>query len=171
MSTEQRKAWLQPMTDAEGHQAMRSGFTKPQVSLTQTLGPVHDAIVLAVYLAGHRPRVLEHTRGHEAWSDSNSIQMNTPVITGAFLNLEDAGRGEVWCVNTEVGTWTAKEDGHVFLTGSSDSNAAARDPGGAVIAVAGRPELAPPGRRVRSPGSPPAAESAASGHGGDLLVV
>jgi SLT domain-containing protein len=128
MSAEQRAAWLEAMIAGEGHVEMKPGYTKPQVSLTQTVGPVHDAIVLAAYLEGHRPRVLPHTRDHETWTDSDSIHLNTPVVTGAYLHREDAGRGPVWCVTTELGSWTAEEDGHVFLTGNSDSNARAGTP-------------------------------------------
>jgi SLT domain-containing protein len=43
------------------------------------------------------------------------------VVTGAFLRHEDAGRGDVWCVTTELGSWTAREDDHVFLTGNSNA--------------------------------------------------
>jgi hypothetical protein len=123
MSAEQREAWLEAIIDAEGHRSIKPGYSEPQVTISQTLGPVHDAIVLAIYLTGHRPRVLAHTRNHERWSDSDSIHPNNPVVTGAFLKREDVGRGPAWCVTTELGTWTAKESGHVFLTGNSDINA------------------------------------------------
>jgi hypothetical protein len=32
---------------------------------------------------------------------------------------EPAGYQDVWCVTTTLGTWTAKQEGHVFLTGNS----------------------------------------------------
>jgi hypothetical protein len=118
MSREQREAWLEAITDAEGHRSMKPGYSKPQVVISQTLGPVHDAIILAAYLSGHRPRALAHTRNHERWSDSDSIHLNNPVITGEFLHKRDAGHGPVWCITTELGSWTAEEDGHVFLTGN-----------------------------------------------------
>lgn len=54
------------------------------------------------------------------------MHLNNPVVTGAFLNKEAAGRGDVWCVTTELGTWTAQEGDHIFLTGNS--NAAAGHP-------------------------------------------
>jgi hypothetical protein len=120
MSTAQRGAWLEAMTDAEGYRRTQSDGGRERVCITQTLGPVHDAIVLAVYLAGHRPRVLPHTRGHETWSDSDSINLNIPFITGSYLHKQDAGRGSVWCVTTDLGSWTAEDDGHVFLTGNSN---------------------------------------------------
>jgi hypothetical protein len=115
MSAEQRHAWLQAMTAAEGH-IDECG----RAILFQTLGPVHDAIILAFYLSGRRPRVLPHTRNHERWSDSDAISGNIPVVTGGYLHKEDAGHGSVWWVSTELGTCTVEEDGHVFLTGNSD---------------------------------------------------
>lgn len=122
MSAEQRGAWLNAMIDAEGHRDWQPGYTRDHVGLSQTLGPVHDAIVLAAYLDGHRPRVLPHTRDHERWNDSDAIFLNRPVVSGDSLTKVDAGRASVWCVTTELGSWTAEEDGHVFLTGNSDIN-------------------------------------------------
>jgi hypothetical protein len=52
MSTEQRSAWYGAMVDAEGHRQMQPGYAQPQIAISQTLGPVHDAIVLAAYLTG-----------------------------------------------------------------------------------------------------------------------
>lgn len=128
MSTEQRAAWLEAITDAEGTRYAKVGYTKPQVVLYQAPGAVLEAMTLAVYLAGSRPRVLEVARSArpESWSPESAVHANNPIITGAFLTSEDAGRGNVWCVTTELGTWTAREDDHVFLTGNS--NAAAGHP-------------------------------------------
>jgi hypothetical protein len=117
MSTEQRDAWLEAMIDAEGHKSMRDGYTKPFVTISQTYGPVLEAITLAAYLDGHRPRVLDNKVDHPGWSPSASVHLNKPVVTGTFLTREDAGNGDVWCVTTELGTWTAQDGGHVFLTG------------------------------------------------------
>jgi hypothetical protein len=118
MSTEQRDAWLEAMIDAEGHRSMREGYSKPFVTISQTYGPVLDAITLAVYLDGHRPRVLDNKVDHPMWSPSASVHLNKPVVTGSFLGYQDIGRGGIWCVTTDVGSWTAEDDGHVFLTGS-----------------------------------------------------
>lgn len=128
MSTEQREAWLEAVTDAEGTRHLRSGYTKPKVTIYQAPGEVLEAITLAVYLSGARPRVsvVDRTGEHESWRQEAAVRANNPVITGAFLHREHAGRGDVWCVTTELGTWTAREGDHVFLTGNS--NAAAGHP-------------------------------------------
>jgi hypothetical protein len=128
MSTMQRAAWLEAITDAEGTRSMQPGYAKPQVIIYQAPGAVLEAITLAVYLAGSRPRVLniERSTPRDTWSPEAAVGSNTPVVTGAFLTKEDVGRADVWCVTTELGTWTARENDHVFLTGNS--NAAAGHP-------------------------------------------
>jgi uncharacterized protein YukE len=127
MSTEQRAAWFEAITDAEGTRAVRAGYTTPQVLVYQTPGPVLEAVTVATYLSGLRPRV-SHVRrtGEPDWSPEAVVRANNPIVTGAFLRCEGAGRGDVWCVSTALGSWTAREGDHVFLTGNS--NAAAGHP-------------------------------------------
>ena len=124
MSSEQREAWLEAITDAEGTRATQPGYRAPQVTI-HAPGTVLDAITLAVYLSGRRPRVLHIHRSArpDSWQAEASVRSNTPVITGSFLHSEPAGRADVWCVTTELGTWTAREDEHVFLTGNSNAQA------------------------------------------------
>lgn len=128
MSTEQRAAWLEAVVDAEGTWYSRPGYTRPKAVVYQAPGEVLEAITLAVYLSGSRPRVsfTDRTAEHETWSREAAVRANNPVVTGAFLRKEPAGRADVWCVTTELGTWTAREADHVFLTGNS--NAAAGHP-------------------------------------------
>lgn len=123
MSTEQRNAWLEAITDAEGTRSVRPGYTKPYVTIYQRPGEVLDAAAVAIYLSGARPRVLNVSRStyHPGWSPEATVRGNTAVVTGAFLHHEDAGRGDVWCVTTELGSWTAREDDHIFLTGNSNA--------------------------------------------------
>jgi uncharacterized protein YukE len=123
MSTDQRAAWLEAITDAEGNRMMRPGYTKPRVKISQTYGTVLDAITLAVYLAGHRPTVLDFPVANPNWSPSADVFLNRPVISGGFLTKESAGHNDVWCVTTDLGTWTAREDNQVFLTGNSNAQA------------------------------------------------
>jgi WXG100 family type VII secretion target len=128
MSTEQRAAWLEAVVDAEGTWYSRPGYTRPKAVVYQAPGEVLEAITLAVYLSGARPRVsfTDRTVEHKTWSCQAAVRANNPVVTGAFLRKEPAGRADVWCVTTELGTWTAREGDHVFLTGNS--NAAAGHP-------------------------------------------
>jgi uncharacterized protein YukE len=123
MSAEQRYAWLEAVTDAEGTRSMRPGYTKPYVTIYQAPGEVLEAAAIAIYLSGARPRVLNVRRSADRpeWRPEATVRGNNPVVTSAFLRQEDAGRGDVWCVTTELGTWTAREDNHIFLTGNSNA--------------------------------------------------
>lgn len=125
MSTAQRVAWLDAIIDAEGTRGPESESGNSQVAIYQAPGSVLEAITIAVYLSGQRPRVLHSRRRNrpESWQPEASVRPNTPVVTGAFLTKEDAGHADVWCVTTELGTWTAREDEHVFLTGNSNASA------------------------------------------------
>ena len=116
MSADQRTAWLGAIIAAEGHR----GETKTTVY--QNDGPVADAIELAIYLSGYRP-------GRSKMKDRNAwaITLAAPHIGGPdrLSFTEPAGLEDVWCVTTGLGTWTAMQNGHVFLTGNSGGNAKA----------------------------------------------
>lgn len=125
MSAAQRAVWLEAVIDAEGAWYDEPGWSAPRVTMRQAPGEVLEAIVLAVYLSGARPGVSFVDR-KDAWQLAASVQANRPVVSGGSLRREEAGRGDVWCVTTELGTWTAREGEHLFLTGNS--NAAAGHP-------------------------------------------
>jgi hypothetical protein len=109
MSDTQREAWLNAIIAAEGNRSAT------RTVIYQNDGPVADAIELAVHLSGKRPGRTKAREGH--WA----IRVAMPHIGGLGRNrlLEPAGPQDVWCVTTELGTWTAQQDGHVFLTGNS----------------------------------------------------
>jgi hypothetical protein len=112
----------------------------------QKQGPVLDAIIIAFYLSGRRPKAgAEWKKRPEHWSDVRGVTGNIPVITGEYLSSEPAGRGSVWCVTTELGSWTAEDGGHVFLTGNS--NAAAGTPSEGLMQT-----IAPTFQQYSSPG-------------------
>jgi hypothetical protein len=47
--------------------------------------------------------------------------MARPIVGGAPANhfYEEAGEQDVRCIITELHTWTARQDGQIFLTGNS----------------------------------------------------
>jgi hypothetical protein len=142
MSDEQRAAWLDAIIAAEG---TRDGN---RVVVYQDDGPVADAIELAIYLSGHRPsRTKDCRRGKVGYR----FGMVSPHVGGQGRRrfVEDAGVQEVWCPTTELGSWTAQQDGQVFLTGNSGWhwNALNRSSG-----AYGIPQSLP-GSKMRSAGS------------------
>jgi hypothetical protein len=111
MSAAQREAWLGAMIAAEGHRE------PSKTVIYQNDGPVADAIELAVYLSGNRPA---RRKSHGGWG----IGITSPYIGGPsrVMFVKDAGTAPVWCCTTQLGSWTARLDGHVFLTGNSGGN-------------------------------------------------
>lgn len=107
LSPAQRAAWLTAIIDAEGSQ--RDNHTV----IYQNEGPLCDAIVLAAYLEGFRPTV------HAPDAKARQIGLCSPHVAAGKLRAEELKPQPVWCVTTRLGTWTARQDGQLFLTGNS----------------------------------------------------
>lgn len=118
MSTEQREAWLAAVIKAEGHisKPKRPGSSST-TQISQRPGEFADAIVLAVYMAGYRPSMYLNEKTNVLAITLTSYGMGIGR-KGVHVD-EPAGEKEVWCVTTGLGTWTAQQDGNVFLTGNS----------------------------------------------------
>jgi hypothetical protein len=129
MSAEQRHAFLNGVIHAEGTSQSTGGERGGSLTvIPQKYGAKHDAIKLAVFLCGYRPSVFDRSE-HDLrndWAPTGVIGTCRPFITPLFR--KDAGTAEVWCVTTELGTWTAEQNGHIFLTGNSDFNAQRGEP-------------------------------------------
>jgi TP901 family phage tail tape measure protein len=114
MSASQRTAWLDSVIAADGTQVTRN-----HTVIYACDGPVREAITLAVYLSGHRPSESKLS-GKDQWAPcfANGVcsPEYRPLRRGSRI---DAGRADVWCVVTDLGSWTAEQDGQVFLTGNS----------------------------------------------------
>ena len=115
LSPDQRAAWLAAMIDAEGH--TRDGFTR----IAQNDGPTSDAIRLAVYLEGYRPTFSRFRRLNPRHKPGGQIGMCArPHMAPSMLGSHDVlDRQPVWCVSTELGTWTMQQDDQVMLTATS----------------------------------------------------
>jgi hypothetical protein len=118
MSASQRAAWLTAMIAAEGTVHVPVPGKPKDGSKTviyQKEGAVADAIELAVYLEGYRP-------GRNVSKAGIALIRPTVPHVGGPQRLsfsEDAGIADVWCVTTELGSWTTRNDSGVFLTGNS----------------------------------------------------
>jgi hypothetical protein len=84
----------------------------------QNQGSIAEAIELAVYLEGYRP---SHNKVR---ANELSIGLTAPYVGGHKRRsfTEDAGTADVWCVTTEIGSWTTCNDSGIFLTGNSTWN-------------------------------------------------
>lgn len=133
LSAAQRAAFLMGVFGAEGwYGGNGEGFAgrgyggyAPTRTYAQNDGPQQDAIILAIYLSGHRPGISEvDHRGQRVgrWTASTvgaTIRETKPFIGGESVRREAAGRAPVWCVSTGLGTWTMRQGRNVMLTGNS----------------------------------------------------
>ncbi len=117
MSSSQRHAWLGAVIAAEGN------VSATKTVIYQNEGNVAEAIELAVYLEGHRPSHTPTNRGALA------IGLTSPTIGGPKRRsfTKDAGLADVWCVTTELGSWTARNESGMWLTGNSGGNPESRN--------------------------------------------
>jgi hypothetical protein len=127
LSESQRESFLRGVFGAEGTRR-RDGPIKGQGSYpsvktySRADGSKQDAIVLAIYLSGMRPGIHVRTGnaavlGCESPRTIAVISETKPFIGGQSIKREDAGRSAVWCVTTDLGTWTMRMGRQVMLTG------------------------------------------------------
>jgi hypothetical protein len=122
MSSAQRKAWLNAMFLAEGStDAGRAGRVGDgHRSISQNDGALAETVRLAIYLEGYRPSV--YKRADKRYGTENLIigfVKPTLMVRNPGFFYEEAGEQEVWCVTTELGSFTAEQNGHIHLTGNS----------------------------------------------------
>jgi TP901 family phage tail tape measure protein len=115
MSSSQRDRWLEGVqadgTKQGGHQIVY-----------QCDGPVAEAVRLAGYLSGNRVSAGSLAKDEENWAHCNVFGLCKPYIqAGCGYSVEEVEPADVWCVTTDLGTWTAEQDGQVFLTGNSNA--------------------------------------------------
>jgi hypothetical protein len=121
LSPDQHAAWLDSMIDAEGHrQPGKKPGHREFVRIAQVNGPLQDAVKLAVYLEGWRPTFSASSAERNGYQPAGLVGMAGPhVAPSMFSPHEVLERQPVWCAKTDLGTWTAEQDGQVFLTGDS----------------------------------------------------
>jgi hypothetical protein len=124
LSPDQRAAWLDSMIDAEGHRMPGKKLGHREfVRIAQVNGPLQDAIKLAVYLEGWRPTFSANSAERNGYQPAGVVGMAGPhVAPSMFGPHEVLDRQPVWCVKTDLETWTARQDGQVFLTGNSTAS-------------------------------------------------
>jgi phage-related protein len=115
MSAEQRTSFINGVHGADGYQDPRGRSRM----IAQNEGPKLDAIVLALYMQGYHPHLTDSAQ-------QKHVTFRRPFVKPVVRD-EDAGVEPVWCVTTELGSWTMRQDGQIMLTGNSRY----RDPIGA----------------------------------------
>lgn len=114
LGSEARREFLRAVHVAEGH------TDKAGTKLySQNEGPFADAIRLAIFLCGNF--VTEHPKGDYYGSGKTCLEMRAckPRVTGQRMKKTIVGRGDVWCLRTETGTWVMRQGSTICLTGNS----------------------------------------------------
>lgn len=121
LSPEQRAAWLDSMIDAEGHrQSGKEDGHREFVRIAQVDGPLQDAIKLAVFLEGYRPTFSANSAGRRGFKPAGVVGMARPHVAPVMFDKPKVLESQdVWCVKTGLETWTARQDGQIFLTGNT----------------------------------------------------
>ena len=117
LGKEQREAFLEAVWLAEGS-AWSSGPNE-YLQVAQNDGPIQEAFVLAIYLSGFRPARRTLARYEDHHVSGEMVGMARPWVGTTAFEVEELGDEPVWCVQTELGTWTMMQDGQVSLTGNS----------------------------------------------------
>jgi hypothetical protein len=168
LSPDQRQAFMAGVFGAEGSHGGSGEFKGVSgyplmKNYFQNDGAQQDAIILGIYLEGHRPGISEiDNRGTRIgrWTASTigaRIRETRPRIGGEKIQCEDAGHASVWCPTTGLGTWTMRQGRQVMLTGNSFGwyDKGGMLPPGLSVAYngTGGPERVTPGGHMMTEGS------------------
>jgi cell wall-associated NlpC family hydrolase len=153
MSPSQRSAWLRGIDGGEG--THRSDGTDQRMIITQNRGEVLDAIALAMYLLGHRPSYQEHGTCMRV----SATKPETTVAAKQF-KISVSRRTRVWCPTTGLGSWTARQGDHIFVTGNTGVDVR-YDPVGSPVAI----------RRFAGHAGSKTSQVTGAGNANDLLTV
>lgn len=106
LGAQQLKAFMEAAFDAEG------SYERGYRVVAQSPGNVSDALMLGVFLLGHRAsRITRKTGLH-------ITRYCKPTIGGTRLVQTVLPEQNVWCVTTEAGTWTMRQNESIQLTGN-----------------------------------------------------
>lgn len=108
LSSDARKAWFEAWYKAEG--------TLGTNLISQNKGPKLNALELTLILEG-KENLRSRPRKN---SNRYTITWHSRPRTPRNAIVKPSNKAKVWCPNTDLGTWTAKdENGYIFLTGNS----------------------------------------------------
>lgn len=112
MSYGERMAFLEASIMCDG--ALCNNNATVSRSFVQKNSDHKEAVRLAAFLTGHM--VTESDRGN----GRSTLHIRTRRhATDAELYFEDAGRADVWCPETDYGTWIMRQGDTVTITGNS----------------------------------------------------
>lgn len=113
LSPAARKAFVEAGLQAEGSKKGKSSRV-----FAQNEGPILDAFRLAFYLEGWFPRTSGH--GKSGYPLGRIVHLGKPRVTGQRLTMKTVPElSDVFCIQTDLHTWVAREGNSIFLTGNT----------------------------------------------------
>lgn len=111
LNSDQAAAMLDSMQKADG-----KNFTKTKIWQLELAAAL-------VYFSGQVPSTRWYDPSAQ-WSVKRCAKVfpTKPILTGQKMTVQEAGNAPVWCVTTELGTWTMRQPGEnyrIVLTGNS----------------------------------------------------
>ena len=114
LDPDQRAAFVRAACLAEGSQSPCGVW-----AVGQNVGDKQRAIQLAAHLEGYDVRVRRHVADSRATAAHVSMLLARGHVTGQRLRRTNAGHGPVWCVRTELKTWTMRQRDQIMLTSNT----------------------------------------------------
>lgn len=108
LSPEARAAFLHGCLLSDGH-VNAKGYEL----ISQNDGEVQDAIVLAATLSGYHVHITGNLRCKRLYLSRKQF------VVGQALKIRLAGTGEVWCPQTQYGTWVMRQGTEITITGNT----------------------------------------------------
>lgn len=112
-----RRAMIETLNAGDGGHRKHS-----YISIAQAHESAVSELVVALgYLTGHFSRVYVKQPTGRGWTKNpcDIINYQKPTMTGQRTSTHSSTRQDVWCVTTELGTWTMRQDRTPVLTGNS----------------------------------------------------
>lgn len=115
LSQEQRRRMLESVQAADG----LNQSSKPRLT-SGSEGWKSEFYRYLVALSGYRTRVDVRSPDGSGWAKNpwHITIGQAPTVTGQRLFREDSGVADVWCVTTELGSWTMEQGGVQLITGN-----------------------------------------------------
>lgn len=114
LSIAARSAFVAACMAAEGHETPKGRRT-----FHQNEGALLDAFQLAAFMEGRR--ATKRTRGTipGGTATHGTVTLKRPEVGMQRTTVEPDGTAPVWCVTTELGSWTMRQGADIMLTGNT----------------------------------------------------
>lgn len=118
MTAAQRQLMLVGVIGGDGTSTGKSKSWK----IATDLGPRLEVVTTLSYLCGYRTTVVKHRCSPSCWKHNGTpmqVFLGKPVVSTYRQGRTPVGNYPVWCPITDLGSWTARFNNNIVLTGNS----------------------------------------------------